>query len=369
MSLLGPPLHELAIEDVERFLADAEGEPLLWEAKGTKLNKGAVRKAIGAFANGLETAYLILGAEETVDGWALSGFEFPDDPPAWVSAVVHDNLRPAPRVDVHTLAVGNGRSVAIVEVPPIATPPCVNQGSVFERVSGRTIPVEDPMRLAELYRRGQRARDGALGNSVAAAEHMIGERAFRPSRARFALAVSLAGHPPDIASRLFSHAYEESMTEIVGAQLVPRGPALPPGFAPTVTPTFGQSLRQLIIQDDHSAPSPQGWDVRVIWNGTAVIQYLTDAGTAFIDHLARGEVTEAWRAAYALVAGLGGYGPAYMELRLDGGQAIPAAGGGGPLQVSLGRGPLDGPAEDADFASVERELRRARGEAIYEEPQ
>jgi len=88
----------------------------------------------------------------------LEGFDFQDDPPAWVLAVVTDGLRPVPLVDVASIPIGKNRHLAIVEVPPIAISPCICRGTVYERVSGRTIPVKEPARLAELYKRGQNAR-------------------------------------------------------------------------------------------------------------------------------------------------------------------------------------------------------------------
>jgi predicted HTH transcriptional regulator len=170
MTLIGSPLQQITIVDLQRFLDGAEAEPLLWEAKGTTLHKDAVRKAICGFANGRETAYLILGAEEKEgSGWTLGGLDLGGDPPAWVSGVVAGGLRPPPLVDVRSLSTGNGKHVAIVEVPPIAIPPCISRGTVYERVSGRTIPIAEPTRLAELYESGRNARDAARSAALAGA--------------------------------------------------------------------------------------------------------------------------------------------------------------------------------------------------------
>ncbi len=96
MTLLGRPLHDLAAVHVKEFLDGAEVEPLLWEAKGTELNKHEVRRQVCAFANGHETAYLILGASQIYGDWILQGLDFMGDPPAWVSSVIADVLRPVP---------------------------------------------------------------------------------------------------------------------------------------------------------------------------------------------------------------------------------------------------------------------------------
>jgi predicted HTH transcriptional regulator len=174
MTLIDPPVQQITIEDLQQFLDGAEAELLLWEAKGTTLHKDGVRKAICGFANGRETAYLILGAEEKDGGgWTLGGVDLGGDPPAWVSGVVGEGLRPVPLVDVRSLSTGNGTHVAIVEVPPIAVPPCISRGTVYERVSGRTIPIADPKRLAELYECGRNAHDTARSAARGAAIRVI----------------------------------------------------------------------------------------------------------------------------------------------------------------------------------------------------
>jgi hypothetical protein len=39
MTLFGPDLHDLKLEDIQSLLDDADAEPLLWEAKATELSK------------------------------------------------------------------------------------------------------------------------------------------------------------------------------------------------------------------------------------------------------------------------------------------------------------------------------------------
>ena len=117
-----------------RLLQEAEAEPLLWEAKGQRLDKHDIRKNVCAFANGNDAGYLILGAEQGKDGWSLPGWEFPDEPPTWVSSVVGDGVVPIPRIDVRPLpGESDNRRVAVVEVLPIATPPCFSRGTIYER--------------------------------------------------------------------------------------------------------------------------------------------------------------------------------------------------------------------------------------------
>ncbi len=85
MTIFGPALKDLTVEDLERFLADAGPEPLLWEAKGIEVNRGMVRRQVCGFANSHDGGYLIIGASAADGSWKLDGIGFPDDPPTWIS--------------------------------------------------------------------------------------------------------------------------------------------------------------------------------------------------------------------------------------------------------------------------------------------
>lgn len=63
MTIFGAPLHELTLETLREFMASAEDEPLLWEAKATQISPGEVRKQVCGFANSHDGGYLILGAD------------------------------------------------------------------------------------------------------------------------------------------------------------------------------------------------------------------------------------------------------------------------------------------------------------------
>src|SRR3954469_26053478 len=98
LTIFGPPWGELRLEHVQAFLDEADDEPLLWEAKGTKLDKSEVRRQVCAFANSHEGGYLILGAdrppttgEEPEPGWQLEGVSFPGgEPQTWLTEIITD---------------------------------------------------------------------------------------------------------------------------------------------------------------------------------------------------------------------------------------------------------------------------------------
>ncbi|MGH2885863.1 MAG: hypothetical protein ACRDPA_24745, partial [Solirubrobacteraceae bacterium] len=165
------PWTELRLDDVRDFLDAAGPEPLLWEAKGGEPSKGEVRLQVCGFANNHEGGFLILGAPQAGNGWELDGMEFPTDPTTWVTDVVGNGaVRPYPDgLDTKAFVVADRRHLAVVRILPIATPPCNTGGRVYERVSGQTIPVREPLRLAALFARGDEARQAADTRSQLAA--------------------------------------------------------------------------------------------------------------------------------------------------------------------------------------------------------
>ena len=81
-------------------MAEAEDEPLLWEAKATRINPGDVRKQVCGFANSHEGGYLILRADRPVrdQPWDTPGHVFGGEPTTWISNVIREEgVRPLPR--------------------------------------------------------------------------------------------------------------------------------------------------------------------------------------------------------------------------------------------------------------------------------
>jgi len=166
-NLFGVPWDELTKGDVERFLASAsavEDEGLTWEAKAGQIKPQHIHKAVSAFANSVLGGYLILGADRSDRGqpWTLPGCEIRGaEPRTWIAQAARD-LIGAPIVDVHAWHAGGGQWVAVVAIPPSAVPPVIAPtGVVYERVVGSSPPIKDPVRLAEVFARGEAARERA----------------------------------------------------------------------------------------------------------------------------------------------------------------------------------------------------------------
>lgn len=182
MTIFGVPWDELSLAHVQSYLIRADDEPLLWEAKGTKLHPNEVRRQVCAFANSHEGGYLILGAEKAAgEGggrrWVLDGVQFPDEPPTWITNVVGDlerGVRPRPDFDVKSWEAPNGH-VAVVRVTPTSTPPCLTNGTVYQRQPGKSETVRDPAILADLFARGDEARRAAQARADRAAQIVLDE--------------------------------------------------------------------------------------------------------------------------------------------------------------------------------------------------
>lgn len=243
LELFGVPWSALDLAEIQRFLASAEPEPLQWEAKGTVLDPHAVRKASGAFANSVDGGYLILGAHEDKTAtrdtrWTLSGVAFPDEPKVWVSNTIAAGSRPPPTIDVRSFPTDGERFVVVVWVPPIPDPPCVTRGTVYERLPGKSEPVKDPQRLAELYGRGQRAHATALARAATCSDVLMAERldveGATTETVRFSLGLSTIGYQSDISSQLFTEVFADTLFGAVEPH-VQAGP-----FRPNITKEITQ---------------------------------------------------------------------------------------------------------------------------------
>jgi hypothetical protein len=221
-TIFGVPWGDLAIGDVQRFLDDAGAEPLTWEAKADgdqRLHPASVRKAICAFANSELGGYLILGATRVNDRWSLVGLSQP--PPnlsAWISSAAA-GVRPSPEIDVKTWPATGGRGeVAVVWVPSVAEPPAITtDGIVYQRVSGASTPVTEPLVLANLFAKGAAARthaeEVAKRALTSALQDLGARRKLTTVYAAFGFAAT--GGPDDRSSVLFTAQMTKTVEQAV----------------------------------------------------------------------------------------------------------------------------------------------------------
>jgi hypothetical protein len=375
MTPFGVAWSQLELEHVEAFLEGADDEPLLWEAKGTKVDKREVRAQVCGFANSHEGGYLILGARRGETGdWVLDGLRVGEEPVTWISDLVTDlerGVRPLPSFEVRAWPAQNGH-VAVVQVAPTSTPPCITNGTVYERVPGKTPTVRDPMRLAALFARGDQARRNAEGCAERAARHVLELWLDRPflgamedsnqvdDPVRYAVGLCATGNQPDIAGRLF----QASLVEEIWTELRDRPSMLPAGFGTPPEPghwsqeamTF-RHRRALIVEDVTV--------VRASWDGAVAVGHALNTAEAYADRFVEGRVAEQWEMARRILRRLQAYGDFYLCLIVTGGTFKQHA---GPAGVTLRRGPLR-PESIGDHAeSLGRELLRAVGGVAPEPP-
>jgi hypothetical protein len=278
---------ELDLDAVRRFLDDAGEEGVTWEAKadadGGRLRPDSIRKAACGLANVLG-GYVIVGAkwDKAERTWTLPGIVPPDDEPLlWVGKVLRD-LNPAPRHREKSWSTEGDRIVLVIWVDPVAEPPCMtSQGRIYERVSGETVPVQEPAILARLFARGDDARlraeqfaDRAALGAIAAASVWIG------GQTSVGLAVALAPisrETGDITSRLFVPSFRDELAEKLWEFIVNRQPTDMTAFPSQAAYVVGAHF------DNMELSLRQSWVVRASWDGAvAAAAAFNPSGTTLL---------------------------------------------------------------------------------------
>lgn len=381
-TIFGVQWSDLGLEHVEAYLDQADDEPLLWEAKGTKLDPKEVRRQVCAFANGHEQGYLILGAERgsaeaDAPKWKLDGVEFPDEPRTWIAEIVGDpegGVRPRPDFDVAAWPAANGH-VAVVRVTPTSTPPCIANGTVYERLPGKTQTVRDPLILAGLFSRGDEARKRAQALSDRAARTVMDalggdagsfRRPWTPvvseaeqpacddtTHIRFAVGVAATGTVPNIAGRLF----RDEFVDEIWVQLRDRPTGLPSGYGNSPDPV-DVSQEALTWRHQVLGYVDSITVVRAAWDGSAGAGQKLATEDALPDSLAQQQIAPQWRLADQLLQRLGGFGDLYITVLVEGGRFPRRR---DPVSIVMRRGPVLAGVDDEHVASLGRELMRALG--------
>lgn len=369
-TIFGPELERVTLKDIQAYLDDADDEPLIWEAKGTALDKGVIRAQVCGFANGEEAGYLILGASKEGDAWVCRGVGFPEvEPTIWLTNVItddHRGVRPRPEIAFSRALPSVDGHVVVVRVAPSSTPPCLANGTVYERLPGKTVPVRDPQRLAALYTKGEQARLAARSNVDRATAGVFDELLAREAQElvqgsedtwfdapRYALGIGATGNPPSIARRLF----QNSMAEDLWSELGASEPGMPPGFGPQVDPVswFQDSLIWRAVK---RYPVEATTILRVSWEGVVTFGRVYTPGVLRVESIGR-EVQSAWERADAILGErLLAYGDIYLML-IVGGHRL--GGRRGVDRVVMRRGPLMPGVHAEEVAGLGRELSRAVG--------
>jgi hypothetical protein len=328
VTIFGVRSEDLRLGDLERFLADAGPEPLLWEAKGIEANPGTLRKQVCGFANSHDGGYLIIGASQGDDrSWTLDGVEFPGgEPPTWVANVVGSGgVSPYPDgLDTKSLATPAGRYVAVVRVPASPTPPCNAHGTVYERVSGKTISVREPLRLAALFARGDQARQEARAKANEAARSMLSaanelEGRYGPRQPQFGIGLAASGYLPGLEARVFSRSFEARVFACLDG--LDHGPLMP-GSGPMRELAVTQDSRRF-VSEGNTRPLGRSWVVRANRDGAIglcwTMMAFDPSGADIVHSVIEEPVRQAWTAADDLLDALKAQGERYLQLAMGDG--------------------------------------------------
>lgn len=392
--LFGATWSNLAVEDVEAFLREADQEGVTWEAKAdteqSSLRPDSIRKAACGFANQIG-GYLILGARKAEgEGWDLPGITPPaDEPDVWVGKILR-GLQPEPRSAVKAWLRAEEKMAIVIQIEPVAVPPCMTpQGRVYERVTGETLPVEDPILLDKLFRRGENARTHAAQLAPRAAKRALNASGwfFQKSVGLAVGLAPLAHETDDISSRLFTQETRNAMVQASWDLLL--------GLRPEGRPDdVGQRQEQdahaaLLHFDEHRtwgvndevvATTRSTWLTQANWDGSVAASLTLSDGDVAQAPPPEEMIAALWRVIVPLCRRLGGYGPSQLSVVVSVTKTLESI-VMGQVAHAPGRPPPDdslysqlGEATQADravdltdpddevVASVGREIRRAAGE-------
>jgi hypothetical protein len=366
-SIFQTPWASLGLPALEAFLAEAEREALLWEAKGggARPRPDSIQKHVCGFANRLG-GYLILGADEQDAGrWELRGIEWDvDEPEKWIGDCI-GALRSPPYHDVRLLPTSASAAVVVVQVERVAVPPCMTpSGTVYQRVSGATKPVLEPLALLDLTSRGRElevraaefARDHALAllrnpPTWPSLHDFPGPEGHPPS---FSLALKALGPPPDIAARPFRGEFFNTLQERAASSLSGTGP-----IQPLIAPRHSQGASWASVERFDAT-----WLVFAHRDGTIALSRGNPPDEDTLPDLLA-TIEHAWALAVDLLHDLGCRGEARFCLAIEGTRGPFRRQGAG--QVIVERSTSVNRPEATMIASVKREVERATGR-VSEEP-
>jgi hypothetical protein len=310
---------------VEQFLAEAGDEGITWEAKGAGGSQGphsgSLGKAACGFANQIG-GYLIVGATRSDGKWSLDGIPRPaEEPRLWLGQIFR-SLRPAPRFEISSLfELSDNRVAMVAMIDPVVAPPCMTaQGRIYERVSGETVEVRDPVLLDRLFRRGEHARSRAEQFAHSAAEGAINLPDWISQRS-VSICVGLASigrETDDISSRLFTASMHDLIVNRIWGL---HGEGQPQNL--DVRPTQDSYLAQIDSEanshwdgDAVSGISRSSHFIQANWDGSAAVglwfadEFDPDLGNAEV------VIERCWKQAAEITDRLGGYGPACLSVRV-----------------------------------------------------
>jgi len=361
------PLAELGLDDVRDLVDGSIGEPLLWEAKGADVRPEQIAKAACAFSNGVEPGYVLIGVEEDGTDWRFPGRAFGQvEASTWVSDIIQGSLRPLPRFAVVDFpGEQEGSRIAVIEIQPVSTPPCIANGTVLERLPGKSVRVSDPLRLAELYERGRAARVEARTAADRFASELVASfgdiEAAEGEPLRFSITLAATGKKMDVSGVIFTKDFETKIVEACGAHFGPKGP-LPEVIRPGVRHQVTQTSQETELLDISALDGRRSWKLQARWDGSVGAAYLSESDFYDVSQITDYALRDSLKAIALVMDHAGGFGEMYLTVAIYGGRNL-----NGKLTGTVKRGPFDLDEIEPILDSVYRELCRITGQAVYED--
>ena len=213
-------------------------------------------------------------------------------------------------------------TVAVVRVEPVTGAPCItNDGQVYQRVTGQTVPVTDTAVLARLFERGYAARSRAVEASERAADRVMRDPqgVFLNGEPHTILAFGLQAteHAEGVEHFLFSDEFTEMARAVAPARL--RHGSYEP--AESARLRYEQdAVCVAVSREPRGDPPAYQWSIRARWDGSiGIVCYLLshpeDEELIAISVLFDEVIKPAWAVAAEFARFLGGRGRCRLLMR------------------------------------------------------
>jgi hypothetical protein len=349
----GVTWEDVDIASLRTFLTEPVDEGLTWEAKGGHIRSEHVRAAVCAFGNSDRGGYLVIGASQdrATRAWTVDGCAIPNEPELWVADCLdHGGVDPLPSTATKAWPVSPGVWVAVVQVFPVAIPPCLTSaGEVLQRLSGKSQRVSDAASLRRLFERGEAAISRAMATAEAGRDDLLnGPPEGRQSK----VIVSIA--TPSLPSDVSAVVFRRSTLELIQKTIAGAGGR-----------SYGGGTKAEVSQHAVTAWDAAGWvdlpncAIRVGRHGSVAVANSDPDSDAGLPRVARGTYSpeQIWTAAIEVTRQLGGQGPAAMAMYLY----DPTTGGHAVSRWTEVRDPTHD-----EIQSIVREASRAYGRPGWE---
>lgn len=137
---------KLRISDIEKLLENDDDETFFFEYKNDDVTPKKIVEEISAFAN-TYGGYILLGVDDDKN---ISGCK------KWneqrIHNTIHNCITPIPSFDIKKFRTRKKENIYVIKIDEGILPPYItNNGKIYERVSSGSFPINDSIKLTQLY--------------------------------------------------------------------------------------------------------------------------------------------------------------------------------------------------------------------------